>query len=1035
MNTMDYKYAPSVNIIRDVDSDLNYIPTPNAKQAFRQIVDNYHAGIRCFNIVGAYGTGKSSFLWALDRTLNNKTSYFKLADGQFDGVNGFEKLSVVGSYSSVVSLFAQELNIRKSDYNDSDIINKLNKRYETAKAGGKGLLISIDEFGKFLEYAAQNNPEYELYFVQQLCEYVNDPTKNILLVTTLHQDFSSYSRGLSKNQRSEWDKIKGRLKEVTFNEPVEQLLYLASERLASFDFGKESKSFHSLFEAIIQAKVFPLKDYCTEDIAEKLLPLDILAASILTLSLQRYGQNERSLFSFIESHDHLGLYNYEEKEHPYFNLSCVYDYLSYNYYSFITSKYNPHFTQWSAIKSATERAEALLDIGYNEAAKIIKTVGLLNIFSQAGARIDKEFLEQYGRLALGIKNPENILVSLENAKIIRYVKHNSRYVLFEGTDLDIELAIDEAGNLIEHVSDVTRALNKYFEFPYIPAKAAYYEIGTPRYFEFKISESPVTITPTDEIDGFINLVFSEKLQEKQIQKISTQNEEAILYGWYRNTSEIKNLLRELEKVEKVKANNLDDKVAVRELNAILDHQRALLNHYVLGSIYSENSSVIWYFRGEKQDVSSQKSFNRILSLICKTVYSNAPTYKNELVNKTKLSPAISTARKSLINALCDKWNVESLGFTEAKFPPEKTIYLSLLKETGIHNSVNKSWSLQKPTDESFLALWGICEDFLSKSRTQKRILQELVDTLSARPFKLKKGFLDFWLPIFLFIKRDDFALFSETGYIPNLSSEDLELIVKKPKAFEVKAFDIDGVRLDLFNQYRHLVQQTSEEKLSNKSFIETIKPFLVFYKSLPEYAKRTGRISDEAVSLRHAIAQSKDPERAFFEEFPHALGYTIHQLQSDQTSLETYVSKLQESIKEIRTSYTGLIDRFEHFLTEEIIGGSLSFEDYKTRLQKRFKKLKIHVLLPKQKTFYQRIFSPLDDRMSWLNSMAQATIGKPLENFTDADEVILYEKFAGMVHELDNLCEISEDDIDVTKEDVLKFEITSFVEGIQKNLI
>ncbi len=42
-----------------------------------------------------------------------------------------------------------------------------------------------------LEHAAKNNPERELYFMQKLAEFVNVPSRNILLfLTTLHQNFN-----------------------------------------------------------------------------------------------------------------------------------------------------------------------------------------------------------------------------------------------------------------------------------------------------------------------------------------------------------------------------------------------------------------------------------------------------------------------------------------------------------------------------------------------------------------------------------------------------------------------------------------------------------------------------------------------------------------------------------------------------------------------------------------------------------------------------------------------------------------------------
>ncbi len=54
---------------------------------------------------------------------------------------------------------------------------------------------------------------------------------NIVLFTTVHQNFDAYALALSQSQKQEWTKVKGRFREITFNEPVEQLLFLASEHL------------------------------------------------------------------------------------------------------------------------------------------------------------------------------------------------------------------------------------------------------------------------------------------------------------------------------------------------------------------------------------------------------------------------------------------------------------------------------------------------------------------------------------------------------------------------------------------------------------------------------------------------------------------------------------------------------------------------------------------------------------------------------------------------------------------------------------
>lgn len=1031
-------YTPSVNIIRDVNADLVYIPTPNSKLVFNQLINDYQIGTRSFNIVGAFGTGKSSFLWAFEKNLNRSANYFSSLPGVLKNIKGFTFLRFIGEYESIVDAFATNFGFKKAqNYRTEDVLKKLDEWYNSLAKSGKAIVILVDEFGKFLEYAAKNNPEKELYFVQRLAEYVNDQKRNIFFITTLHQDFNGYSRDLTKTQQNEWDKVKGRLKEITFNEPVEQLLYLVAERLSKSYAGEKDKNFSKLFKCIETSKAFPLKDYFNEPFAEQLLPFDILSAAVLTLSLQKYGQNERSLFSFIESSDQFGLDDFNDEKSPFYNVANVYDFLIHNYYSFLTTRYNPHYAQWSSIKHAIEKAEGLITDNTTQAVMLVKAIGLLNIFASASARLNEDFLCAYGKYSLGIKDPEKIIKALVGFKIIRFVKYSNKFILSEGIDFDIDLAIDEAGNIVEKVTNVVHPLNTHFDFPYISAKSAYFKKGTPRFFSFHLSESPEKLHPEGEIDGIVNLIFSETDVSKEIKEVSASCEEAVIFGWYKNTGEISNLLFEIEKIKKVRDLHSDDKPAVRELNNILQHQIKLLNHYVLGNLFSSNSPVAWYYSGNNVKIKDQKNFNRFLSKICDEVYSSTPVFKNEMVNKTKLSGVIAGARKSFLQALTNNSNEKNLGLDSSKFPPEKTIYLSLLRETGIHRETKLGYILGEPTnpESEFDNLWDTCNTFLKSTRSGRRNVQELLDILLSPPYKLKQGFLDFWIPVFLFTKRNDFALFAEGLYVPFLTQETLELLCKDPKDFEIKAFDIEGVKLNLFNSYRALLNQSSQKEPNAKTFIETIRPFLTFYGKLPEYTKNTKKMDRQTLALKQAIALAKDPEDTFFEQFPKALNFSIVQLQKDKKELAAYIEKLEESIKTIRTCYDELVNRVESFLVNDILGTNAKFPEYKNELQVRFKKIKKHLLLPYQKVFFQRVNSEILDKKDWLNSITQACIGKYLENISDEDEQILYEKLKDIIHELDNLCEISKSGFDETKEIVFKLEVTSFVEGLKKNLV
>lgn len=90
---------------------------------------------------------------------------------------------------------------------------------------------------------------------------------------------------------------------------------------------------------------------------------------------------------------------------------------------------------------------------------------------------------------------------------------------------------------------------------------------------------------------------------------------------------------------------------------------------------------------------------------------------------------------------------------------------------------------------------------------------------------------------------------------------------------------------------------------------------------------------------------------------------------------------------------------------------------------------------PELRTFQQRILSKLDDREAWLNSMANALLGKSLENFDDADEAVFQSRFQHHVHELDNLCDLSQRQHEFNPEVEDFFRISVAMFGVQEKTL
>src|SRR5690606_6743548 len=138
---MQTKFTTSTNIIRDVNRSINYIPTPNSKRVVGQIISDFNRGIRAFNIIGSYGTGKSSFLWALQQSLLNKKRLFNISALS---ANKTKVINFVGEFKSITESFADYFDVKTNKHQTENIFSELFNEYHELGRKNPLLVIFID---------------------------------------------------------------------------------------------------------------------------------------------------------------------------------------------------------------------------------------------------------------------------------------------------------------------------------------------------------------------------------------------------------------------------------------------------------------------------------------------------------------------------------------------------------------------------------------------------------------------------------------------------------------------------------------------------------------------------------------------------------------------------------------------------------------------------------------------------------------------------------------------------------------------------
>lgn len=980
----------STNIIRDSNKKLDYIVTPNSKEIFETIFVHNNKSIKSFNLIGNYGTGKSTFLWALERNLKNEELFFSHLD-KLNEINSFDFIKIIGDNNTFSNSISIELGLNENADN-KEIINALEKKRLNSKKNKKGLIILVDEFGKFLEYAAKNNLLEELFLLQKLAEWANNDETDSYFILTLHQNFASYGKGLNDQDKLEWEKIKGRFKDLLFNEPVEQLLFFASNKLKELKIEESSiLNFNSLLKLIKESNLISYNNLITDSLSESLFPLDWISSTVLVNSLQRYGQNERSLFSFLNDNSEVSI---RRRKNHFYTVSNVFDYLVYTLPGEITGAENPHKPQWSSTFKAIERAELIFDEEYHTAVEVIKTIGLSNIFTKAGGLFNGEFINRYFIFTRNI-DVTKIINKLEKAGIVRFYKHSNKINFLEGTDLDLEQELISVSKDINSNFSISNEIINLIEFPIILAKQYSSLKGTPRFFEYRVCNSLNNLEDAAGVmDGYVNLLFDEfNIEEiKDISKSLKSN----IFVLYNNTKYIKETVFTLLRLERLISKHIDDINAVKLLKDEKEFHSNILKSLVNEDLFSSKMN-IWIYNGVEKSIKSKYNLNEIVTQICFEIYPETPYFFNELINKEFLSSPINSARKYLVKKIIENENDYNLGFENDKFPPEKAIYLSLLKKTNIHRLEKDTFGLFAPSEnsenkfeKSLFPIWEECDKFLRSCFSKNRNLQELYMILSKAPYKLKKGFVDFWIPIYLLANREHFALFHNLGgFIPYISDETLDLIHKKPVDFEIKSYNVSGFKINILEGYKGITQIESINGL-NSTFLSIFGNFLRFQRSLTHYALKTNNLSPQAIRLRDSIKLAKDPEDALFNKFPEALGFYNINSETDTNKLITYVNQLQNCIKEIREVYSDLIDEIEKQLIKALVCKENKWPIYKVEILNKLKSIELEKLSKNQRIFYERLVSPLDDRLSYIKSIADAAINKRIEDLHDDEKTILF---------------------------------------------
>lgn len=935
-------YRRSVRIDADIgrpEALDGYVLTDTAREALsimsRQLKETRD---RAFTWTGPYGGGKSSLAVVLASALSaDKAVRVRARSILGDNVPGFQDafrvsskgwlvLPVVGKRASVAAETAKVLNAAlepTTPHAPSLVANDL-----VALAEGDrfdGVLLLVDEMGKFLEAAAAGGED--IHFFQDLAEKASRAKGRLVIVGLLHQSFRQYASRLGIEAREEWAKIQGRYGDISFVATGDEVVQLIGNAIECATAHPQSAPTSRVIAAAIASRR-PSVGESMAELLDKCWPLHPITASLLgPASRRQFGQNERSVFGFLSSLEPHGFQDFLQTwdGKSVYGPDRYWDYLRANLEQAILASPDGH--RWAQAVEAVERAEAK---GADEIElALAKILALIDIFrGTSGLMATDEVL----RTTIAAASQTKVATALEKLshwRVAVYRKHIPSWTVFEGSDFDIDQAVSKARASFVGVDTAT--LTSMANLNPIVAKRHYHDFGTFRWMGVSLHtlQEAERLTETYKAEGGEFGRFALVLPDRQaverdvLQKLATLRPDptrALVFGVPPNYQLVADLGAELVSLRIVQDTSPElegDSVARREVAARLLAVKGALEE----SLREAVAKARWVF---EDGASKTQSLSATASAMAKERFHASPEVWSELINRDVISTNSVKARRDLMHRMVNHGEQQRLGMEG--FPAERGLYETVLADTFLHGTVGpNAWGFKEPIAElkpGLHALWEATRQAVFEGGSKGLSAAELYELWARPPFGVKSGLMPVFLLAFALAHAEHVAVYRDGMFEPKLTDVDADELLQDARRFNLRWIDKDSDHAAALESIADALRECGFGP-NGSSPLDVSRNLVKLAFSLPSWAKRTQRVSKPAKAVRDILLRADDPNRLLMIDLPEILDVPMREVGA----------RLKPLLRELLDAYSLMLREVDEVMAKSLDAAAGDDAELRTRAE------------------------------------------------------------------------------------------------------
>lgn len=751
-----------------------------------------------------------------------------------------------------------------NSFSSNNLTENLNTILEVLIEQDIGLFIVHDEFGRMLQGLKQSKINKTMQDLQDIAEFVNRTKGRIQLLLISHRSMSRYMIGFFEEYQAEFERIEKRFSSyyvesdtATYYRIVER--YLTHKNLNNKNL--QTEDIHSLSLSI---KGFNLFEELNQHEIDNLIikgsyPLHPVTLFILPRISKVFGQNERTLFTYLMSSEPYSLHDKLKSTQGYIYADSLFKY-------FFSDKHLNHLYDENTkrIIDIYLSIRANLDARKTNAYKIIHFITLWELTSSNQIF---QLNDQLISFATGVdlNKVQELLQDLMSLKFIHFNKVHERYELFEGSSILVEDLIEEKkATLNISVYDRLQVLFDLFEKKYFLATDYNDSKNITRFMRTYFINSSAFIKDInilEEIsdpnsDGSVVYVFLDKEADyKKLKELVTKIKSAttLLAIVKQDLQSVSPFIDNLITIDILR----EDKKLLREYNNLdielvlhRDNYQYEINNFLKG-IKEFSDTVEWYYLGERIELTNELDLEDKISNIMWELYDKTPVIMNDAVNRFHLAGIQERSLIRIIDRILYSSEEENIGIQG--YGPEYLIYATIIKNLGINLN-----DLDQIDDKYVKEIRLELKEFIK--RNKEGTLVDLYGILASSPFGIRPPLIPVFIVILLKNDWNQFMFYRNEMYVPaNEGKKIYDMFMISPEEYKYVFQSFNSEKTSFFNQLeKKFSKYISEHVFDSSQTVRVSSGMLNWLRSLPKQTQITNKFTNEQLNkLKTFIRKSE----------------------------------------------------------------------------------------------------------------------------------------------------------------------------------